>query len=137
METTLVLLKPDCVSKGNCGNVINRLEQAGFKILGCKMMELDEPLLRDHYAHIADKPFFPDVVEFMQSSPVIALAVSGDSVIAKIRELTGPTDSTEAEKGTIRGDLGVDKMKNVVHASDSTESAAAELQRFFKEGELF
>ncbi len=137
METTLVLLKPDCVTKGYSGDVISRLEQAGFKLRGVKMMALDKAILNDHYAHIADKPFFPEVENFMQSSPVIALALSGENVISKMRELTGPTDSTQAEKGTIRGDLGVDKMMNVVHASDSSESAAAEIKRFFDDSELF
>ncbi len=137
METTLILLKPDCVTKGLCGEVIGRLEKAGFKIRGCKMMQLNEDVLREHYAHIADKPFFPEIQRFMQSSPVIALAVAGDDVIAKVRDMTGPTDSTKAEKGTIRGDLGVDVMVNVIHASDSTESARAELARFFQPGEVF
>ncbi len=137
METTLILLKPDCVSKGHCGEVIKRLEMAGFKIKGCKMMQLDAEILRDHYSHIAEKPFFPEVETFMQSHPVVALAVAGDKIIEKVRALTGPTDSTKAPAGTIRGDLGVDMMVNVVHASDSPESAETELKRFFKSDELF
>ncbi len=136
METTLILLKPDCVTKGHCGEVIKRLETAGFKIRGCKMMALGAPILREHYAHIAGKPFFPEVETFMQSSPVIALALEGDKVIEKVRDLLGPTDSQAAAPGTIRGDLGVDKMVNVCHASDSTEAAAVELKRFFADGEL-
>ena len=137
METTLILLKPDCVTKGLAGEVIGRFERAGFLIRGCKMMQLDAPVLREHYAHIADKPFFPEVEGFMSSSPVIALALAGDTVIDRIRALAGPTDSRKADKGTIRGDLGVDMMVNIVHASDSPENAAAELRRFFKPGELF
>jgi len=137
MDTTLILLKPDCVTKGNVGEVISRFERAGFKIRGCKMMRLNDAVLEDHYSHIADKPFFPEVLTFMQSSPVIALAISGEKVIERVRELAGPTDSRKAAPGTIRGDLGVDVMVNVVHASDSPETAAAELQRFFGEGELF
>lgn len=137
METTLILLKPDCVTKGLCGEVIGRLERAGFKLRACKMMKLGEEVLREHYAHIADKPFFPDIQKFMQSSPVIALAVSGEGVIAKVREMAGPTDSKKADKGTIRGDLGVDVMVNVVHASDSSDSAQAELARFFHPSEIF
>lgn len=137
METTLILLKPDCVSKGNCGEVIKRFEAAGFVIRGAKMLQLSSELLKEHYAHIADKPFFPEVEEFMASTPVIALAIAGDDVIAKVRTLLGPTDSAAADKGTIRGDMGVDKMVNVVHASDSPENAAIELKRFFAEGEVF
>ena len=137
MQTTLLLLKPDCVTKHFCGEVISRIEAAGFAICGCKMLQLDSATLREHYAHIADKPFFPSVEKFMSSAPVIALAVRGANAIEKIRELTGPTDSTKAEKGTIRGDLGVDMMVNVIHASDSLESAAIELNRFFSPTEIF
>lgn len=137
MQKTLVLLKPDCVTKHFCGEVIRRFEDAGFLIRGCKMMRLDAAILREHYAHIAEKPFFPEVEEFMSSSPVIALALEGGNVIDAVRALTGPTDSTKAAKGTIRGDLGVDMMVNVVHASDSAESAAAELNRFFRTDEIF
>ncbi len=137
METTLILLKPDCVSKGYCGEVLQRFEKAGFKIRGCKMLLLSQEKLAEHYSHIASKPFFPEVAKFMQSSPVIAVALAGDQVIDRVRTLLGPTDSRKAEKGTIRGDLGVDMMINVVHASDSLESAAAELKRFFAPGELF
>lgn len=137
METTLILLKPDCVSKGHCGEVIKRFETAGFLIRGAKMLQLTPELLKEHYAHIADKPFFPEVEEFMASTPVIALALAGDDVIAKVRTLLGPTDSAAADQGTIRGDMGVDKMVNVVHASDSPENAAIELKRFFHEGEIF
>ncbi len=137
METTLILLKPDCVTKGHCGEVIKRLEAAGFKIRGCKMMALGKPVLREHYAHIADKPFFPELEEFMQSSPVIAIALSGAGVIEQVRDILGPTDSKKAPAGTIRGDLGVDVMVNVVHASDSAENAALELKRFFADEELF
>jgi len=135
-QTTLILLKPDCVSKHLCGEVLKRFEGAGFRIRGMKMLQLDDALLKDHYAHIADKPFFPDVARFMKSEPVIALALAGEDVIQKVRDLLGPTDSRKAEKGTIRGDHGVDMMVNVAHASDSPAAAAAELNRFFKPGEV-
>jgi nucleoside-diphosphate kinase len=125
METTLILLKPDCVTKGHCGEVLQRFEKAGFRIRGCKMMRLSSDLLREHYAHIAQKPFFPEVVEFMQSSPVIALALAADNAIEKVRALAGPTDSKKAAPGTIRGDFGVDVMVNIVHASDSPDTARA------------
>jgi nucleoside-diphosphate kinase len=136
METTLILLKPDCITKGHCGDVLQRFEKGGFRIRGCKMMRLDRKLLLEHYAHIAQKPFFPEVEEFMQSSPVIAVALAADGVVEKVRELLGPTDSKKAAKGTIRGDYGVDVMVNVVHASDSLETAKVELVRFFLPGEL-
>jgi nucleoside-diphosphate kinase len=137
METTLILLKPDCIKKGHCGDVLQRFERAGFRIRGCKMLRMDDALLREHYAHIAAKPFFGEVEEFMQSTPVIAIALEADGAVEKVRALLGPTDSKKAAKGTIRGDFGVDVMVNVVHASDSPETAKVELERFFKGGELF
>ena len=101
------------------------------------MLRFDDALLKEHYAHIASKPFFPEVQKFMQRTPVIALALEGDNAIARVRELLGPTDSKKAAKGTIRGDLGVDVMVNVCHASDTPETAAQELKRFFRDNELF
>lgn len=136
-ETTLLLLKPDCISKNLAGEVIRRLQAQGFRLRGCKMLQLTDDVLKEHYAHIASKPFFPEVAGFMKSKPVIALAVAGDNVISQVRDLLGPTDSKAAAKGTIRGDFGEDKMVNMVHASDSPEAAIVELQRFFKDGELF
>jgi nucleoside-diphosphate kinase len=136
-ETTLILFKPDCIEKNLTGEVLKRYQDAGFVIRGLKMMRLDEAVLREHYAHIADKPFFPEVQGFMQSSPVIALALGGEDVVARVRDLLGPTDSTVAPKGSIRGDFGENKMQNICHASDSVEAAADELQRFFKADELF
>ena len=136
MEETLVLLKPDCLEGRNCGEVLKRFEEAGFDVFGVKMMGLSDGILREHYAHLADKPFFPEIRGFMQSSPVVALAMRGENAITRVRDMVGPTDSTVAEKGTIRGDFGQDKMKNVVHASDSVENGQAELKRFFAEGEL-
>jgi nucleoside-diphosphate kinase len=137
LETSLILLKPDCIAKKLCGEVLSRFEGEGFRIRGLKMMQLDDALLKEHYSHIADRPFFPEIVAFMKSSPVVALALSGDDVIARVRELLGPTDSRQAAKGTIRGDLGLDQMVNVCHASDGAAAAEAELRRFFKDEELF
>lgn len=137
MERSLILLKPDCVSKGYCGNVLSRFEAAGFKVRGTKMIHLDSALLRDHYSHIADKPFYPEVEKFMGSTPVIALVLEGENVVAKVRDMLGPTDSRKASPGTIRGDMGVDMMVNIAHASDSPEAAEAEVNRFFTEKELF
>ena len=136
MEETLVLLKPDCLEGRRCGEVLKRFEEAGFDVFGVKMMRLSDEILRKHYSHLADKPFFPEIQGFMQSSPVVAIAMRGENAITRVRDMVGPTDSTVAEKGTIRGDFGQDKMKNVVHASDSVENGQAELKRFFAEGEL-
>ena len=130
------MLKPDCLEGRKCGEVLKRFEEAGFDVFGVKMMGLSDKILREHYAHLADKPFFPEIQGFMQSSPVVALAMRGENAITRVRDMVGPTDSTVAEKGTIRGDFGQDKMKNVVHASDSVENGQAEIKRFFAEGEL-
>ena len=137
METTLIILKPDCIAGRKAGEVLKRFEDEGFQIRGCKMFQADAPLLREHYAHIASQPFFPKVEKFMQSTPVIAVALTGESAIERVRNLIGPTDSRKAIKGTIRGDFGVDMMVNIVHASDSVENAGVELRRFFLPNELF
>jgi len=137
LETTLILFKPDAVEKNLTGKVLARFEEAGFTICGIRMMQLDDAVLREHYAHIADKPFFPEIVAFMSRTPVIALALQGEDAISRVRDLLGPTNSKNAAPGTIRGDFGEDMMINVCHASDSTEAAAAELRRFFREGEVF
>ena len=137
METTLILFKPDAVQKSLVGTVLARFESDGLAVRGIKMFKAGSDLLKEHYSHIADKPFYPEVEGFMQRSPIIALALSGENAIARVRELLGPTDSQKAEKGTIRGDFGEDMMVNVCHASDSPEAAKAELERFFKAAELF
>jgi nucleoside-diphosphate kinase len=137
MEKTLIILKPDCMEQRHVGNVLGRFEKAGFSIVGCKMTLLSAKILREHYAHVADLPFYPEIERFMSSRPVIVLALQGHSVVAKVRDLLGPTDSRKAPKGTIRGDFGTEMMKNVVHASDSVENAKAEIARFFTPGEIF
>jgi nucleoside-diphosphate kinase len=136
-ETTLILLKPDCVQKNLSGTVLARFQDKGLSIRGIKMMSLSDELLTEHYSHVADKPFFPEIVEFMQLTPVIALALEGEDAIAVVRDLLGPTNSAEAPAGTIRGDLGENMMINVCHASDGPETAAVELKRFFADGEIF
>ena len=133
MEKTLIILKPDCVARRKVGAVIDRFEQAGFDILASKVLHLDSKLLREHYSHLAEMPFFPEIENFMSSRPVIILILGGKGVIARVRNLVGPTDSSIAPAGTIRGDWGSDKMLNLVHASDSEESAKAEIARFFSE----
>jgi nucleoside-diphosphate kinase len=137
MQKTFVILKPDCMEQRHVGNVIDRFEKAGFTIVGCKMARLSSAKLREHYAHVADKPFYPEIEQFMSSRPVIMLALEGDKIVQKVRDLLGPTDSRKAPKGTIRGDFGTEMMKNVVHASDSDENAKLELARFFQPGELY
>jgi nucleoside-diphosphate kinase len=137
IETTLVLLKPDSIADRHCGDVISRFEASGLEIVGCKMMLLKDDALAEHYAHIKDRPFYPELKSFMQSSAVIALALSGENAVALARDLMGPTDSRKAPKGTIRGDFGKDSMVNVVHGSDSRENAALELKRIFADSELF
>lgn len=137
LETTLILFKPDAVTKGIVGESLSRFERAGLKPRGVKMLRFEDALLREHYAHIASKPFFPEVQKFMQSAPIVALALRGENAVALVRDLLGPTDSKKAAKGTIRGDLGTDMMVNVCHASDSLESATAEVDRFFRKEELF
>jgi nucleoside-diphosphate kinase len=137
MSKTLIILKPDCLDLKHVGNVFDRFEKAGFEIVGTKMIRLTPELLRAHYSHVADKPFYPEIEAFMSSRPVIVVALKGADVVAKIRDLLGPTDSRKAAKGTIRGDYGTEMMKNVVHASDSDENARIELARFFKTEEIF
>ena len=136
-QTSLILFKPDAVENKNVGAVLARFEAEGFNIRGIKMMQLDDTILTEHYSHVAHLPFFPDIAAFMSKSPVIALALEGDDVINRVRDLLGPTNSKEAPAGTIRGDFGTDMMINVCHASDGEETAAAELKRFFGEGQLF
>jgi len=137
MQKTFVIFKPDCMEKRLVGSVLSRFEAAGFDVVGCKMAKLTPSLLREHYAHVADKPFYPEIEQFMSSRPVIMLALRGADVVQKVRDLLGPTDSRKAAKGTIRGDFGTEMMKNVVHASDSDENAKLELARFFKPEELY
>jgi nucleoside-diphosphate kinase len=137
MERTLILLKPDAVQGKFCGKVIDRFESAGFTIRGCKMMNLTPAILREHYAHVADKPFYPEIEEFMSSVPVIAMVIEGDDIINKVRDMLGVTDSRKAAPGTLRATFGKDVMINVAHASDSKETAAKEVERFFKKDELF
>lgn len=133
MDKTLIIFKPDCMKKKLMGSVLSRFEAAGFSVAGCKMMQLDSAVLREHYAHIADKPFFPEIESFMASEPVVAMILEGENVIDRVRELLGPTDSTKAPVGSIRGDYGETVMINVVHASDSPEAAEAEIKRFFSD----
>lgn len=137
METTLVLLKPSCVQRQLIGEVLNRFERRGLRISGMKMMQLSDEILREHYAHLVDRPFFPSLAASMQASPVVALAISGVDAVQVVRTMTGVTNGREAAPGTIRGDYSVSNQQNIVHASDSTSNAAIELARFFRPEEIF
>jgi nucleoside-diphosphate kinase len=137
MEKTFIILKPDAMEKRLVGTILARFEAAGFDVVACKMARLSSALLREHYAHVAAKPFYPEIEAFMSRRPVVMVALQGDNVVQRVRDLLGPTDSRKAAKGTIRGDFGTDMMVNVAHASDSVENAKAELARFFRSEELF
>jgi len=137
MERTLVLVKPDGIQRGLVGKIITRLEEKGLKMVGCKMMTLDEALLREHYAHIADKPFFPGVANFMKSSPVLAMCWEGLEAVEAVRLITGVTKGRAADAGTIRGDFAMSVSCNVIHTSDSVKTAEKEVPRFFKQDDLY
>ena len=137
METTLILLKPDAVERGLIGTVINRLEAKGLKICGLKMMELSEEIINEHYDFLMDKPFFPSIKWYMSRTPVVAIAVGGKDAIKTVRTLTGATNPQEALPGSIRGDLGLTIDWNIIHASDSAETAEVELKRFFGGTDIF
>ena len=128
---TFFMVKPDGVRRNIIGDVVNRVEKEGFVITEMKMMQIPTELAEMHYAEHAEKPFFNDLVSFITSGPVVAMEVEGDNAVLAIRELMGATNPAEAEPGTIRGDLGSKLEENVVHGSDSEESAQRELGLFF------
>jgi nucleoside-diphosphate kinase len=136
VERTLVLIKPDAIQRGLIGQITNRFEQKGLKLVGIKFMKLSDQLLNEHYAHLADKPFFPGTRAFMQSTPVVAICLEGLDCVNAVRMLCGITKSREAAPGTIRGDWAMSVQANLVHASDSVETAKVEVPRFFKDNEL-
>lgn len=138
MEKSLILVKPDGIQRGLVGEVVSRFERKGLKLIGLKMMNLDDVMLDAHYAHLSDKPFFGEIKDFLKSSPVVAMAwEGGEGAVAAIRTLVGPTKGHEAPAGTIRGDFGLSGSNNIVHASDSVENGETEIKRFFNEKELF
>ncbi len=137
MERTLVLLKPDAVQRGLLGEIISRFERKGLKITGMKMMNLTDRLLDEHYSHLNHLPFFGEIKGFMMLAPVIAICLEGVNSVETVRRLCGVTKSWEADPGTIRGDLGMSIQANLVHASDSLETAEKEVPRFFSDSELF
>lgn len=137
MEKTLVILKPSCVQRSLIGEVISRFEKKGLQLLGMKMMQLDDAILDVHYAHLKDKPFFQRVKNSMKASPVIVQCWGGINAAKVVRTLIGITNGRNAAAGTIRGDFSMSTQENIVHASDSMESAKTELTRFFSENEIF
>ena len=136
MEKTLVLLKPDAVQRGLSGEIIARLERTGLKIVGMKLMQVSEELANRHYGEHVGKPFFDGLVGFITSGPIVAMALEGNNAVSIVRKTMGATNPAESPPGTIRGDFGVDIGRNLVHGSDSPESAVRELGLFFTEGEL-
>ncbi len=137
MERTLVLIKPDAIERGLAGRILARFEEKGLRIAGIKFMRLGDELLNEHYSHLADKPFFAGIRRFMQQTPVIALCLEGLDAVETVRNLCGVTKARAAAPGTIRGDLAMSIQANLVHASDSLETASAEVPRFFNQSELF
>ena len=136
METTLIIFKPDCVQRGLMGTLLSRFETKGYQIVGGKFIQVPEATAKEHYAEHAEKPFFGDLISFITSTPVMVLAVRGPEAIATCRKMIGATNGLKADPGTIRGDFGVSGQLNLVHGSDSPESAERELKLWFGEGEI-
>lgn len=136
MERTLIIAKPDAVQRGLVGEIISRMERKGLKLIGLKMMRLDEPMLREHYAEHLDKSFYTGLEKFMKSSPVVVMAWEGFECVNSVRILVGATNPRQAEAGTVRGDLAIGTGRNLIHASDSKQSGEAEVSRFFDGEEL-
>ena len=137
MERTLVIIKPSAIERALVGEVVKRIEQKGLIICGMKMMQLDEKILREHYAHLVDRPFFPMLVDSMTVCPVIVMCLEGKDVVEVFRTMTGATNGRKAAPGTLRGDFCMSGQQNIVHASDSVENAKIEIARFFRPEEIF
>jgi nucleoside-diphosphate kinase len=135
-ERTLVLVKPDGVQRLLAGRLIARFEERGLKIVGLKLVQVDRALAERHYAVHREKPFFGGLVDFITSSPLVAMALEGPNAIAVVRSMVGATRPHEAAPGTIRGDLALETAQNLIHASDGAETATAELELWFRAGEL-
>ena len=131
MERTYIMLKPDALQRKLAGKIIAKIEEKGFDITGMKMFNMTEPLLREHYAHVAHLPFFPEMVEYMTSGPVLGMIVEGEDVVQGMRNLMGPTKWLEAPAGSIRGSFAHSSTFNIIHGSDSVENAEIEIKRFF------
>ena len=133
-EQTLVIIKPDAIQRGLIGEIFTRYEKKGLKVIGTKMMQLKDAILKEHYAHVIDQPFYDELSEFMSSSPVLVLCLEGVKAIETVRKISG-TDSFQF--GTIRGDFSTSNQRNLVHSSDSSDMAHSEIQRFFETEDLF
>ncbi|MHC5247207.1 nucleoside-diphosphate kinase [Enterococcus sp. HY326] len=131
MESTLVIIKPDGVKRKLIGRVIQRFEEKGLALQKLKYEVLTEEVLKEHYSHLVNKPFFPELVAYMTSGPVVLMILEGENVVKNVRKLVGATDPFEAAVGTLRGDFGLSKTENLVHASDSERAALTEIARFF------
>ena len=136
METTLVLLKPDAVQRGLAGEIISRLEKTGLKITGMKLMQVSQELANQHYGEHVGKPFFDGLVSFITSGPIVAMALEGNGAVGIVRKTMGATNPADSPPGTVRGDYGIDIGRNLVHGSDSVESANREVALFFDDAEL-
>ena len=137
MERTFVMVKPDGVQRGLIGEIIGRFEDRGLKLVGAKLMQIDQELAEEHYAEHTDKPFFEDLTDFITSGPVLAMVWEGQDAIAQVRQMMGATDPADAAPGTIRGDFGLDMGRNVIHGSDTEPgSAEREIELFFDDEEL-
>ena len=137
MEKTLVILKPCAVQRAIVGQVTARFEQKGLRLAGMKLMQLTDELLNEHYAHLANKPFFQRIKNSMMAAPVICCCYEGVDAVETVRTMTGATNARKAAPGTIRGDFGMSFQENIIHTSDSIENAAVELARFFRPEEIF
>lgn len=136
MERTFVMVKPDGVQRGLIGEIISRFEKKGLKIVALKMLKIPKELAEKHYAEHSTKPFFSSLVSYITSAPVVAMVVEGRDAVKVVRKLVGVTNPSEADPGTIRGDFGLDLGRNVIHASDSLQSADREIKLFFNEEEI-
>ena len=137
MQKTLVILKPSAIQRSLVGEVISRFERKGLCLVGIKMIQLDDKILSEHYAHLLSKPFFKRIKDSMMATPVIVCCWEGVDAIQVVRTLTGCTNARLAASGTTRGDFSKSQQENIIHASDSIESAEVELKRFFKPDEIF
>ena len=137
MEKTLILIKPNAIQRGLTGDIVTRFERKGLRIVGMKMMFMSDDIVKEHYAHLVERPFFPYLKASMQAAPLIACCLEGVEAVETVRLMVGATNSRKALPGTIRGDFSMSGEQNVVHASDSVENAVIEINRFFKPEELF
>ena len=136
IQKSFVMMKPDAVQRRLMGKILSRFEDKGLKIVAVKLIQIDEDLAKTHYGEHAEKPFFPSLVEYITSSPSLAMVIEGEEAITTIRKLVGATNPLEADLGTIRGDFGMDTGRNIIHASDAPESAEREISLFFNEDEI-